>query len=71
MSTSNQATKQEDEAKPLWRYVSKLRKTVIGGNFEIKCNICEVPFNGSYTRVRAHLLNFSGVGVRVCSKVTP
>jgi len=57
MSTAtNQAAEQKDETKPLWRYVSKFRKTTGGGNFEFKCNICEVSFNGSYTKVRAHLL---------------
>ena len=40
-------------------------------NYEIKRNICEIPFNGSYTRVKAHLLKILGAGVRVCPNITP
>ena len=29
---NNQVMEQEDETKPLWRYVSKMRKTSGGGN---------------------------------------
>jgi len=61
---------QEDETKPLWRYVSKLRKISSGGNNIIKCNLCDFLFNGSYTRVRAHLLQLKGEGVRSCPKVS-
>jgi len=32
MNIHNQVTELEDETKPLWRYVSKLRKTLGGGN---------------------------------------
>ncbi|EOY32153.1 Uncharacterized protein TCM_039722 [Theobroma cacao] len=31
-----------------------------------KCNHCNLRYNGSYSRVRAHLLRFSGVGVKSC-----
>ena len=61
---------QEDETKPLWRHVSKLRKTSGGGNNLIKCSLCDFSFNGSYTRVRAHLLQLKGEGVRSCPKVS-
>nr|XP_007144620.1 hypothetical protein PHAVU_007G170700g [Phaseolus vulgaris]ESW16614.1 hypothetical protein PHAVU_007G170700g [Phaseolus vulgaris] len=71
MNIPNQAIEQEDETKPLWRYVSKLRKTPGGGNNMIKCSLCNFSFNGSYTQVRAHLLKLTGVGVRICPKVTP
>ena len=37
----------------------------------IKCNLCEISFIGSYTRVRAHLLKILREAVRPCSKVTP
>ncbi len=57
---SNQTIKQKDETKPLWRYVSNLRKTLGGGNNMIKCSLCDFSFNGSYTRVRAHLLKITG-----------
>jgi len=46
---------EEDETKPLWRYVSKLRKISGGGN-SIKCSLCDFSLNGSYIRIRAHLL---------------
>jgi len=36
----------------------------------IKCNLCDFSFNGSYTRVRAHLLQLKGEGVRSCPKVS-
>ena len=71
MSSSNEAMEQEDQIKPLWRYVTKLRKTPGGGNAMIKCNLCEISFIGSYTRVRAHLLKILREAVRPCSKVTP
>jgi len=56
---NNQAI-EEDETKTLWRYVSKLRKTLDGGNNMIKYSLCNFSFNGSYIRVRAHLLQFKG-----------
>ncbi|KAL5165345.1 hypothetical protein HKD37_18G050484 [Glycine soja] len=66
-SSPSQAKEQDDDTKPLWTYV-----TSVGGgeNYEIKCNICDFIFNGSFTRVRAHLLKMTGKGVRVCQKVT-
>ncbi|KAL5187080.1 hypothetical protein HKD37_05G012820 [Glycine soja] len=64
-SSANEAMEQEDQIKLLRRYVMKL---LAGGNVVIKCNLCEISFIGSYTRVRAHLLKFSGEGVRPCSK---
>ncbi|KAL5146480.1 hypothetical protein HKD37_06G016307 [Glycine soja] len=33
-----------------------------GGNYAVKCNICDFTFNGSYTRVMAHLLKMTGKG---------
>ncbi|XP_021899084.1 uncharacterized protein LOC110815562 [Carica papaya] len=34
-----------------------------------KCNHCNLRYNGSYSRVRAHLLGFSGVGVKSCPAI--
>ncbi|KAL3580941.1 hypothetical protein D5086_018776 [Populus alba] len=34
-----------------------------------KCNHCNLRYNGSYSRVRAHLLGFSGVGVKSCLSI--
>ncbi|KAG4990910.1 hypothetical protein JHK87_024367 [Glycine soja] len=69
-SSPSQAKEQDDDTKPLWTYVTKLKSVGGGGNYEIKCNICDVTFNGSYTRVRAHLLKITGKGVRGCQKIT-
>jgi len=70
MSIPSHAIEKEDETKPLWRYVTKLRKTPGGGNNMIKCSLCDLSFNGSYTRVRSHLLKITGAGVRICPNVT-
>ncbi|KAL5830935.1 hypothetical protein ACOSQ4_016289 [Xanthoceras sorbifolium] len=34
-----------------------------------KCNHCNLRYNGSYSRVRAHLLGFTGVGVKSCPAI--
>ncbi|KAJ8767768.1 hypothetical protein K2173_020708 [Erythroxylum novogranatense] len=34
-----------------------------------KCNHCNLRYNGSYSRVRAHLLGFSGLGVKSCPAI--
>jgi len=70
MNIPNQTMEQEHETKPLWKYVSKLRKTPGGGNHIIKCSLCDFTFNGSYTKIRIHLLKIKGEGVRICPKVT-
>nr|GFA19057.1 hAT dimerization domain, ribonuclease H-like domain protein [Tanacetum cinerariifolium] len=42
---------------PLWEYVTKLEKQgSSGGAWKFKCNICSETRQGSYSRVRAHLL---------------
>ncbi|KAG5085568.1 hypothetical protein JHK82_052965 [Glycine max] len=69
-SSPSQAKEQDDDTKPLWTYVTKIKSVGGGGNYEITCNICDFTFNGSYTRVRAHLLKMTRKGVRVCQKVT-
>ncbi|GAV74928.1 hypothetical protein CFOL_v3_18408, partial [Cephalotus follicularis] len=40
-----------------------------GGNTSFKCNYCQNLYKGSYSRVRAHLLKISGVGIRASPKV--
>ena len=52
------------------RYVSKLKKLSDGENSIIKCSLCDFSFNGSYTRVRAHLLQLKEEGVKSCLKVS-
>jgi len=49
MSSANEATEQEDQIKPLWRYVMNLKKTLGGRNAMIKCNLCKISFTRSYT----------------------
>ncbi|XP_074312445.1 uncharacterized protein LOC141647959 [Silene latifolia] len=50
-----------------WKHVS-----VFGGfdkssgTKKWKCNHCNMRYNGSYSRVRAHLLGFTGAGVKSC-----
>ena len=71
-SSSNQVKEQGDDTKPLWNYVSKIKGlSGGGGNFEVRCNFYEIVFNGSYTRVRTHLLKITGKGVRSYQKITP
>lgn len=72
MDISNQVKEQGEDTKPLWNYVSKIKGLSGGcGNFEVRCNFCEIVFNGSYTRVRTHLLKITRKGVRSCQKITP
>jgi len=60
MSIPSQTIEKEDETKSLWIYVTKLRKTIGGGNNMIKCSLCDLSLNGSYTRVRSYLLKVMG-----------
>ncbi|XP_047309896.1 uncharacterized protein LOC124913349 [Impatiens glandulifera] len=56
---------------PLWKHVTKLVKMKErGGNMKIKCNFYNLEFTGSYSRVKAHLLQIKGEGVSVCPRVT-
>ena len=36
-SSPSQAKEQDDDTKPLWTYVSKIKSVGGGGNYEIKC----------------------------------
>ncbi|PKA62754.1 hypothetical protein AXF42_Ash018962 [Apostasia shenzhenica] len=55
----------------LWKYVEKLEKENFGGgNTKFKCSYCNLTYNGSYFRVRSHLLKISGNRIRCCPKVT-
>ncbi|CAL5347327.1 unnamed protein product [Camellia sinensis] len=60
-----------DENAPLWGYVTKLVRRGEGGsgNTKFKCNFCNIEYQGSYSRVRAHLLLLTGHGIRVCAIV--
>lgn len=53
-----------------WEHVSVFGGFDRGsGTKRWKCNHCNLRYNGSYSRVRAHLLGFSGVGVKSCPAV--
>jgi hypothetical protein len=57
--------------RPLWNYVDILEYTTEGGrNMRFKCKFCTHEYNGSYARVRAHLLKISCKGIRMCPSVT-
>ncbi|KAG2279757.1 hypothetical protein Bca52824_050977 [Brassica carinata] len=72
--TSHGASDNVDNASeeaPLWNYVTKLNKSgVKGGTWKFKCNICNEDRQGSYSKVRAHLLGIKNQGIVVCKKVT-
>ena len=60
---------------PLWQYVTKVEKPAgasvkFSGNTYFKCNYCDIVFMGSYSRVKAHLLQISGKGIRACHNVS-
>jgi hypothetical protein len=53
-----------------WEHVSVFGGFDRGsGTKRWKCNHCNLRYNGSYSRVRAHLLGFSGVGVKSCPSI--
>ncbi|XVF19118.1 hypothetical protein REPUB_Repub11eG0082000 [Reevesia pubescens] len=53
-----------------WDHVSVFGEFDRGsGTKRWKCNHCNLRYNGSYSRVRAHLLGFSGVGVKSCPAI--
>ncbi|XP_030939972.1 uncharacterized protein LOC115964879 [Quercus lobata] len=73
-STGSSQEVSNDES-PLWQYVTKVEKpggasVKLGGNTYFKCNYCDIVFMGSYSRVKAHLLQISGKGIRACVKVS-
>ena len=62
----------DDDKKPLWRYVRIIERCGKGqgGNAKVQCRLCDKGFQGSYSRVKAHLLKISGFGVSFCRVVT-
>ena len=59
------------EEAPLWNYVTKLEKSgAKGGTWKFKCNICNEDRQGSYFRIRAHLLGIKNQGIAICKKAT-
>ena len=71
---SNQEVPNDES--PFWQYVTKVEKppgasVKSGGNTYFKCNYCGIVYMGSYSRVKAHLLQISCKGIKACLKVTP
>lgn len=53
-----------------WKHVSVFGGFDKGsGTKRWKCNHCNQRYNGSYSRVRAHLLGYSGLGVKPCPSI--
>eukprot|EP01018_Ginkgo_biloba_P023395 Gb_41608 [translate_table: standard] len=59
----------EDAKASLWKYVTILSMTPGGGCKRWQCNECGKAYSGSYSRVKAHLLHITKIGVKVCPKV--
>ena len=73
--SSNQEQEVPNDESPFWQYVTKVEKppgasVKLGGNTYFKCNYCGIVYMGSYSRVKAHLLQISGKGIKACLKVT-
>ncbi|XP_050238986.1 uncharacterized protein LOC126688364 [Mercurialis annua] len=67
---SSTQTSHDEDNTPLWRYVTKIEKTGEGGgNWKWICNFCGEQKQGTYTRVKGHLLKLSGKGIGTCKKV--
>ncbi|KAL6587766.1 hypothetical protein OROMI_000744 [Orobanche minor] len=61
----------QNDGAPLWCYVTKLEKQgQVGGTWRFQCNICNEIRTGSYSRVRAHLLQLKNAGIAACKKVS-
>ena len=71
VSSAPKATQvsRQQEYYPLWKYVTKVKQMGSGGTWEWKCNLCknEKTFQGSYTRVKAHILHEEIKGIDVCA----
>ncbi|XP_058750554.1 uncharacterized protein LOC131623560 [Vicia villosa] len=60
-----------DDNRPLWAYVTLLQnRNESKGNAKWRCNFCQVEYNGSYFRVKSHLLREKNKGIAICSQVT-
>ncbi len=55
---------------PLWNHVVLLERAGVGGNARWRCKYCRGEFGGSYSRVKSHLLQIQGGGIKICLKVT-
>ncbi|KAG6537907.1 hypothetical protein ZIOFF_003010 [Zingiber officinale] len=63
-SFQNESAQEDvDDYSPLWKFVTKVEKTVGEGNVTWSCNICSKVCKGSYSKVKAHLLKQKGTGI--------
>jgi Protein of unknown function (DUF 659) len=70
-SIGSSASSSFNDSTPLWQYVTRVvERSENGGNVKFICNFCRATFSRSYFRVKAHLLQIPGHGVRICSKMT-
>ena len=61
----------EKEEPPLWNYVTKLEKLgATRGTWRFKCSFVNEIRQGSYSRVKAHLLALKGQGISLCRRST-
>ena len=59
-----------DSVGSLWKYVTKLEKASGSSGYVVfRCNYCEKVFKGSYSRVKAHILELPNYGIQSCVKV--
>ncbi|GKD45706.1 hypothetical protein Tco_1270351 [Tanacetum coccineum] len=59
---ASQETQETQDQPPLWEYVTKLENQgAAGGVWKFQCNLCSETRQGSYSRVRAHLLGIKDV----------
>jgi len=66
-STSSEKSKfKTDPNSPLWKYVKMLEPLSSGGGYIWMCNGCGVQYRSSYSRVKAHLCNIPGLGIKAC-----
>ena len=70
VASSGTKSLEQDDHTPLKKYITYLEgRSKGGGNAKWRCEFCKMEFQGSYFRVKAHLLKISGQGIRVCAKV--
>ena len=62
-ANKNAASFTIDDEPPLWNYVEKKNKTGRGGNCVFICSFCKQEKQGTYTRVKAHLLEKASLHV--------
>ncbi|GJX03798.1 hAT dimerization domain, ribonuclease H-like domain protein [Tanacetum coccineum] len=57
MASQEETQQETQDQPPLWEYVTKIEKQgASGGVWKFQCNLCSETRQGSYSRVRAHLL---------------